>query len=141
MAFKNIKGHSTLLIMRKIQGKTTLKCQFLTLSNWQRSRHLILTSKLWDLENQILSYITIGNVNRYSLYRENLGIIKILNAHTFDPAVSLLRLYPTDLFAHVPRTFTVVLFVTAGNYEACWVVRNQPKEAMGRVSLWISLFF
>lgn len=30
MALKNIKGHSTLLIMRKIQGKTPLTCQFLT---------------------------------------------------------------------------------------------------------------
>lgn len=120
------------LIMKEIQVKTTLRCQFLTLSDWQTANRLILTTSksLRPRKPDTVVYCYQECKQVQSLQRELWHCQNFKCQNIFDLAVELLRFYPTQLFAHMlnescARILTVALFVTAGSHGTCSVVRSE----------------
>lgn len=86
MASELMKRCSTLLDIRELQIKTTLRNPL----EWLKSKRLSVSNIVEDMEKLELSYIGDRNVKCYSDFRKRLAVFEKINCK-FDQPIPLLK--------------------------------------------------
>ena len=122
MANKHIKRWYTSLVIRKLQIKTTMGYHYTPIRIAKFKKKLTIPSAVKDLKQYELSFIAGRNAKWYSYFGRQF-LTKLNIVLLYDPAMTLLGIYPIDLKFYVhAKTCTL-------NVYSSFIHNGQEMEA------------